>query len=432
MNRQIIQDSLDFIEDNLQCDLTAQELGQRAGFSLFHYYRLFQAATGLPVMQYIQRRRLLHAIYDISCGQKMIDCALCYGFDTHAGFYKAFLREFGCTPTSYRRRHKVQRPYRINLFQEDHIMISHKKASAILSHWGLSEAPITDVIHEGSGLRNDSALYVGTDYVLKFSPNLGRLQNHLLISKALADVGISTATAIPTPEGENYVAEGELYFCLTRRLHGTPILSASLYEGDSAEKARFIGEIIGQFSLALATLSLPGDTADLYGSVTQWAIPALRERMNLPDALIREYRTVFGALVPDLPVQLIHRDPNPGNIILCGTTWGLIDFELSERNLRIFDPCYAATAILSESFDENSQHLSRWLVIYRHLLDGYDAVAHLSAAECRAVPYVLLSNQLLALAWFAGKEKYQEVYETNRRMTEWLIAHFDLLRLDEN
>ena len=40
--------------------IMVSELADQAGFSLFHYYRLFQQSTGLPVMQYILRRRLLH------------------------------------------------------------------------------------------------------------------------------------------------------------------------------------------------------------------------------------------------------------------------------------------------------------------------------------------------------------------------------------
>ena len=62
-DRTIIQRSLDYIEDDLQAEITAAELADMAGFSLFHYYRLFQRATGLPVMQYILRRRLLHGVY---------------------------------------------------------------------------------------------------------------------------------------------------------------------------------------------------------------------------------------------------------------------------------------------------------------------------------------------------------------------------------
>ena len=90
--RNIIQQSIDYIEANLKTEITAMGLAQDAGFSLFHFYRLFQSATGLPVMQFILRRRLLHGIYEIKQGQVRIEVALRYGFDTYAGFYKAFQR----------------------------------------------------------------------------------------------------------------------------------------------------------------------------------------------------------------------------------------------------------------------------------------------------------------------------------------------------
>ena len=64
----MIQKSIDYIEDNLKTDITAKELSEMAGFSMFHFYRLFQSAVGMPVMQYITRRRLLHALYDMHCG----------------------------------------------------------------------------------------------------------------------------------------------------------------------------------------------------------------------------------------------------------------------------------------------------------------------------------------------------------------------------
>ena len=106
-NRAIIQGSIDYIEENLQTEITAAELADMAGFSLFHYYRLFQQATGLPVMQYILRRRLLHGVYAISRGSSKVDGALAYGFDTYAGFYKAFCREFGSAPSEFLRSGRV-------------------------------------------------------------------------------------------------------------------------------------------------------------------------------------------------------------------------------------------------------------------------------------------------------------------------------------
>ena len=81
-NRATIQKSLDYIEYHLQTEITAGELAEMAHISLFHYYRLFQQATGFSVMQYILRRRLLHGVYAMKQGSTKIDAALRYGFDT--------------------------------------------------------------------------------------------------------------------------------------------------------------------------------------------------------------------------------------------------------------------------------------------------------------------------------------------------------------
>ena len=53
VDRKSIQRILDYIEDNLKAEISAEELSNLAGFSLFHFYRLFQSAVGMPVMQYI-------------------------------------------------------------------------------------------------------------------------------------------------------------------------------------------------------------------------------------------------------------------------------------------------------------------------------------------------------------------------------------------
>lgn len=69
-HRKLVQTGLDHIENNLKTDISAQELADSAGFSLFHYYRLFQHFVGLPLGQYIIRRRLLNAIFEIGSGKK--------------------------------------------------------------------------------------------------------------------------------------------------------------------------------------------------------------------------------------------------------------------------------------------------------------------------------------------------------------------------
>ena len=61
-------------------------------------------------------------------------------------------------------------------------------------------------------------------------------------------------------------------------------------------------------------------------------------------------------------------------------------------------------------------------------ISGYDAVAALTPQERSAIPYVILANQLVCVAWFAGQEKYAELFEVNKRMTLWLISRFDQLQ----
>ena len=430
MYRENIQKSIDYIEDNLKSEFTVEELSEMAGFSLFHFYRLFRTAVGMPVMQYVVRRRLLHGIYEIVSGRQMVDVAMEYGFSTYAGFYKAFVREFGCTPAHFTKMYKVKKPYKIHLFEEKHIMVTHKKITELLRHWELQNEAVMDIFYEGTGNRNENAYYVGENYVIKLSNNLGKLKSSMEISKKLADAGLVAATPVLTATGEEYIADGELYYCITKRIKGKQIQPGAMYEGDYKEKARYIGEIIGQLDKTLANAEVLVNDTDTYEAVMNWAIPQLEGELELSKELLDNYKK-FGIAYKNIPRQVIHRDPNPGNIILSEEQWGFIDFELSERNVRIYDPCYAATAILSESFAEgDTERLTKWMDIYKNIIYGYDVVVSLTDEEKEAIPYVVLSNQLLATAWFADKEKFKELYEVNKKMTEWIVTNFEKMKIE--
>ena len=58
MYKERVQMVLDFIETGLKAEMTAAELAEMAGYSLYHFYRVFQSATGMPVMQYVLKRKL--------------------------------------------------------------------------------------------------------------------------------------------------------------------------------------------------------------------------------------------------------------------------------------------------------------------------------------------------------------------------------------
>lgn len=68
--------------------------------------------------------------------------------------------------------------------------------------------------------------------------------------------------------------------------------------------------------------------------------------------------------------------------------------------------------------------LRQWIEIYKNILYGYDEVVNLLDNEWKAIPYVVITNQLISTAWFAEQEKYTELYETNKKMTEWMLQNF--------
>ena len=425
----IIQHGIDYIEDNLRAEITAEELAREAGFSVFHYYRVFQAFTGMPVMQFILRRRLLHAVYAIRCGQTRLDAALTYGFDTYAGFYKAFRREFGCQPSQYIRAGRAKRPYRLNLQKEEHMEITVKQARKWLEHWNLQNEAIADIVYE-TGNKNENACYVGDSYVLKYTANPGKMKVNLALANAMADVGLWAATPVKTLDGQESLTDGELTICLTRRLPGNRLSAGQLLMDEYEDGARFVGEVIGQLHLALEKIDLPLEEENLLGTVKDWALPKTREILSLPASFCDGFMQQLEECYPALPRQIIHRDPNPANIIREKEQWGFIDFELSQRNARIFDPIYASTAVLSETFSNWDDAMGeRWLRLYRNILWGYDAVNPLTDAEKKAAPLVLLANQMICVAWFSTQEKYPEAYDAYKRMTRWLIDKLDELKI---
>ena len=100
---------LNYIEANLKENFTLEELSQRCHYSprqLSHYLHVL---TGMPVMTYIRKRKCIHAAEEVALGRRMYDTAMDYGFETQAGFYKAFLRCFGCTPREYRRHCQLRK-----------------------------------------------------------------------------------------------------------------------------------------------------------------------------------------------------------------------------------------------------------------------------------------------------------------------------------
>jgi AraC family transcriptional regulator len=111
----IIQKALDTIDNRVTETITPRGLAGEMGYSVIHFSRLFTGAAGITLAAYITRRKLQYALYDLSCGEKVIDIAVKYGFETHAGFTKAFKKHFGYPPSIYRIHAICSRPTRMEL-----------------------------------------------------------------------------------------------------------------------------------------------------------------------------------------------------------------------------------------------------------------------------------------------------------------------------
>lgn len=112
---ELIQKTIDYIDDNIMSKITVDELAKIAGFSTYHYYRVFHSFVGVPVMEYVTRRKLQFALYELGNGEKIFDIALNYGFETHAGFTKAFKKCFGYPPNFYRLHAPSGFPQKVDL-----------------------------------------------------------------------------------------------------------------------------------------------------------------------------------------------------------------------------------------------------------------------------------------------------------------------------
>ncbi|MGC4377523.1 AraC family transcriptional regulator [Fictibacillus sp. Mic-4] len=102
-----IQKVIDYIEENLKNKISLEDIAKIAGYSMYHFHRIFQSYVKESVSEYIRRRRLTKAAYDIlHTKEKLVDIAIEYQFETHESFTRAFKKMFHVTPGSFRQNNE--------------------------------------------------------------------------------------------------------------------------------------------------------------------------------------------------------------------------------------------------------------------------------------------------------------------------------------
>lgn len=99
-----VQKTIDYIERNLERALTGEEIASEAGFSFFHFHRIFQRETGMTMSEYVRARRLAGAASALlHTDERVLDLALRFGFESQEAFGRAFKKIYGLPPARYRR-----------------------------------------------------------------------------------------------------------------------------------------------------------------------------------------------------------------------------------------------------------------------------------------------------------------------------------------
>jgi len=164
--------------------------------------------------------------------------------------------------------------------------------------------------------------------------------------------------------------------------------------------------------------------SDLLKSTLSWSLPESARCMHLPQAFVHLFSERISQLYPNLPTAPIHRNPTPDAFLFeNGRLSGYAHFELTEINVRLFDPCYAATAILSETLGHLPDAVTdHWPEVLSAIVEGYDEISPLTPEEKAAIPYVVCAIQMICMAYFSSQAQYKSLTETNVDMTRRIIA----------
>lgn len=297
------------------------------------------------------------------------------------------------------------------------------KIQQIINEWDIEEKEVKQIY--------DSAWQIGGDFVLKTYNDINMLQRNIKILNILEDMEIPVGGIVLTKDRKTYATDKECYYILTNKLSGSNI--TDIHKNTAI--ALKMGRVLARLHKALKECETQDEFWDnnLLKEMNGWIKEAFVknnwkyiEKSEFDDLTDR-----LEKLYDRLPVQLIHRDVHLGNFLFDhGEFSGYIDFDLSQRNIKIFDLCYFMLGLLSEEeiLDISEQ---QWFEILKYFFEGYEQEYKLLAEEKQAVPYVMEVIELLFAAWFMEQndikcaEDAMKIYQFVERNEEKILNVID-------
>lgn len=110
--------ALAYIEDTLAGEIDFKQVERLALCSEYHFRRMFSFLAGISLSEYIRRRRLTLAVFDLlHSDASILEVALKYGYQSPDAFTRAFSRVHGMTPSQSRDEGQSLKAYPRMTFQ---------------------------------------------------------------------------------------------------------------------------------------------------------------------------------------------------------------------------------------------------------------------------------------------------------------------------
>ncbi|MER0483061.1 AraC family transcriptional regulator [Streptomyces sp. Edi2] len=151
-----LNQAMEHIESQLDQEIDVARLAQTAVTSEYHFRRLFSALAGIPLSEYIRRRRLTVAGAEVLAGERtLLDVAMRYGYGSGEAFARAFRGMHGVGPGEARRtgatlRSQPRMSFRLivegsssmryRIVEKEGFRVVGKKARVPLVHAGVNPA----------------------------------------------------------------------------------------------------------------------------------------------------------------------------------------------------------------------------------------------------------------------------------------------------
>ena len=285
---------------------------------------------------------------------------------------------------------------------------------SVLKYWGLCGR---DAAQIPSALESPkSAVWdVGDEYVLKYNPNTDELSHSIKLAGLLSAHAIPIAAYKKTTDGLWTSPDGA--YCLMKKLKGVHI---DFFIQTNVMKN--LGKELAKLHIALADIE-PHTKCHDNDFVAEWKNYIKPGLANTGDEIVDFIETRFFELYKKLPRQLIHRDVHANNILFWdGEVSGWLDFDISQRNVRIFDLAYLLGGLICGKTNDPAM-VEIWQTLYRDLLTGYNSISPLSGVETEALPFMMIAIQLLFVAFWNGQGNAEQGYDA-AKLAQWLYSEY--------